>query len=471
MERRLPEKGENGGHGDGLNYLLIYRDNRDSTHIQWVELRPDSAWIYGSRQSYTGSVIVRNWDGRPIKQLAYGMARAKKVKNDMQKTIIPVSITRCIRVSYPGSCTCSQERKETIGCDFETCDTCGGDECWDETIYMEVPGPDPSTEPDDDELIECTEPAPQYPGETPATPCNVPGPGGSGGPGAGPGGGSGPVVQPNPYAGLNLHPFILGLSITLSLSGDEAIYLSSNTDVAFAVDSYLSQNPISSESIAFAKWAVGYLMENQNTPNFDPLYELDLLTFQEGSDLDAPSIDWNTYTEPQQKQPMPAFATLSSNWPQFADSKGRASSPAVYVYGLAGGQLGDKFGNTGYRNACAIRGSICLNNSGYPIPNINGTEKGNNNLNFILKATDFRTYLSKNFVGPKARLDITAGMSITQMKNWLKANGGKTGIYITKNKNATTANYSGHVDLILQGLIINGYNLNPKGGVEYIEIW
>ena len=34
-----------------------------------------------------------------------------------------------------------------------------------------------------------------------------------------------------------------------------------------------------------------------------------------------------------------------------------------------------------------------------------------------------------------------------------------------------TAGYSGHVDLIVKGLVINGYELEPKGGLNYIEVW
>lgn len=55
--------------------------------------------------------------------------------------------------------------------------------------------------------------------------------------------------------------------------------------------------------------------------------------------------------------------------------------------------------------------------------------------------------------------------------DFLKENGGRSGIYIAINKNAGTAGYSGHVDLIVNGLVINGYEIDPKGGLNYIEIW
>lgn len=130
----------------------------------------------------------------------------------------------------------------------------------------------------------------------------------------------------------------------------------------------------------------------------------------------------------------------------------------------------------GYQNACAIRGSICLNNSGYTIPQIAGTEKGANDKNFILRAVDFRNYLNKNFIGPKARLDIQAGTTKAQIMQFIKENGGKSGIYVAVNKDSRPksqggAGYSGHIDLIYNGLVINGYYVTPAGGLDYIEIW
>jgi hypothetical protein len=66
------------------------------------------------------------------------------------------------------------------------------------------------------------------------------------------------------------------------------------------------------------------------------------------------------------------------------------------------------------------------------IPAIVGTEKGANDLNFILTAQDFRTYLDKHFNGPQARFEVTANTTTQQIKDWLKQNGGKNGIYIVK---------------------------------------
>ena len=46
-----------------LNYLLMYRDSLQQIHSEWVMLSPDKAWLYGSRDRYTGRIVVRDWAG------------------------------------------------------------------------------------------------------------------------------------------------------------------------------------------------------------------------------------------------------------------------------------------------------------------------------------------------------------------------------------------------------------------------
>lgn len=249
-------------------------------------------------------------------------------------------------------------------------------------------------------------------------------------------------------------------------------FLDGNASLVTLLNNYLNANGNSIETGNFIRWVVAYLTVNKNVVGFDVNREAELLTFKEGSDLGTPTLDWDSYTLPQQKQPMPTFATIKVNWPYTEEAgTGFAISTAKYVYDLVGGQLGAKYGLTDYRNACAIRGSVCLNNSGYPIPQISGTEKGANNKNFILRAVDFRNYVNNHFEGPKARLNVSSTTTKQQIMDWLKENGGRSGIYIAINKNASTAGYSGHVDLIVNGLVINGYEIDPKGGLSYIEIW
>jgi len=48
---------------------------------------------------------------------------------------------------------------------------------------------------------------------------------------------------------------------------------------------------------------------------------------------------------------------------------------------------------------------------------------------------------------------------------------GKNGIYVIVNSNTTTAGYSGHCDIIINGECISNAYTTPRGGVKSIRIW
>jgi hypothetical protein len=54
-----------------LSYLYMYRDTLQNIHAEWVLLKPDSAWLYGNRSSYSGSISVKDWNGRSIRVYQY----------------------------------------------------------------------------------------------------------------------------------------------------------------------------------------------------------------------------------------------------------------------------------------------------------------------------------------------------------------------------------------------------------------
>ncbi len=54
-----------------LHYVLMYKDALDSMHTEWVTLMPDSAWLYGKRDKYTGKIEVKDWGGNFIKGYFY----------------------------------------------------------------------------------------------------------------------------------------------------------------------------------------------------------------------------------------------------------------------------------------------------------------------------------------------------------------------------------------------------------------
>lgn len=54
-----------------LNYLFMYKDSLQTIRAEWVILMPDSAWLYGSRLKYTGNIIVKNWEGKFLKEYQF----------------------------------------------------------------------------------------------------------------------------------------------------------------------------------------------------------------------------------------------------------------------------------------------------------------------------------------------------------------------------------------------------------------
>ena len=47
-----------------LNYLMMYKDSLQKIHAEWINLMPDSVWLYGQRDSYTGRILIKSWDNK-----------------------------------------------------------------------------------------------------------------------------------------------------------------------------------------------------------------------------------------------------------------------------------------------------------------------------------------------------------------------------------------------------------------------
>jgi hypothetical protein len=149
--------------------------------------------------------------------------------------------------------------------------------------------------------------------------------------------------------------------------------------------------------------------------------------------------------------------------------------PASQVYGLVKGSLLNSYNNnpTSYSNACSIRGSRALLYSGISIPVLNygngqRTQKGGDNLNYILDAVSFNKFMIDKFGDTPHKLEGIDANDSQKVADLLK---GKNGIYVIVNSNHGQAGYSGHVDAIVNGICIgNAYTL-LKGGVKSIRIW
>jgi len=310
-----------------LNYLMMYKDSLQVVHAEWVVLQPDSSWLYGNRNQYSGKIRVSDWNGKLIKNLSYGKLpsyNAVSLKNKLKASTSPSlsssdpepPIFTCITFQRDGGskCTCVDKSK----CDM--CDICARTIC-------NIPPP---------ECALCDNP-PGNPGG--GTGGGVGGGGGgSGGGGASPGDYSpscnpdpnyvmptitppagthwilpcnGPGVVPIPVESIPTSPI---LDHIINLMGiTDAVkqnFLLEHNDIYSALDDYLVTNGNSSENKAFVNWAVEYIMENTEV-QFHELTEANSLPNSTIflSNLDVSELSGH-----------PKFRSLVENLPNFLNS-------------------------------------------------------------------------------------------------------------------------------------------------------
>jgi|GEM_PF-1885928 len=312
-----------------LNYLLMYKDSLQTVHAEWVILQPDSAWLYGNRNKYTGHIVVKDWNGRTIKKFSYNdhspKTTAMSIKNRTLSSTAPTSLNAESQDSPPllycvsiqrggGACTCVDKSN----CDM--CPVCAKTFCdW----------PDP-------ECALCNDP----PGGN--TGGNL---GGGGGGGSGVGsGGSGdyppqncnsdpnyvdphivnadgsmsipdcddipvptqPPIEQTPTVIVTPAQFLINtLSIYDVQSGE---FLNNNPAISEALINYLDANGATTENKDFIKWAIGYLMENPDVP-FSELVE--------ANNIPNSSINLPNLIDTTGLSPYPSFKTIVSNMPAF----------------------------------------------------------------------------------------------------------------------------------------------------------
>ena len=270
-----------------LNYLLMYKDSLQIIHAEWVFLNPDSTWLYGNRNQYTGTIFVKNWEGKTLRTIHYpllnqdisGMVKNSKfsslgsvkkvsIEENAGEHVTPYCVT--LSSNVPKNCNCPAWRLAQFGCD--NCDICAGIK-W--TKFCDWPDPD------------CT-----LCDDNPNNPSgggggNTGGGGGSGGGGVPPGsyipscnsdpnyimpstpppgGGqwilpcSGPGSVPIP-ATPSISPLLLQSIINFMgiTDTDRQNFLLAHNDIYTALADYLLKNGNSPENKEFVNWAAGYL--------------------------------------------------------------------------------------------------------------------------------------------------------------------------------------------------------------------
>ncbi|BFM43859.1 hypothetical protein CFS9_25000 [Flavobacterium sp. CFS9] len=287
------------------------------------------------------------------------------------------------------------------------------------------------------------------------------------------------VTPPTGYVPVNTMPLIKTLGTQLSLSKDQIAFLRNRPDTMNIIGSYLNSNNFSDEAKSFCNWAINYLMQNPNVTIHQ--FKNWFMGTSEGQDGEYIDPNLIYYETPLTKQELPSLSQWLTNFPKIELNGYWYSMSSAEVYKLVGGSLYNSSINeqtkNQYTNACAIRGSRALLYSGITIPvlkygkpPLQVTQKGGDNLNYILSASSFNKFMIDKFGETKDKLEGDNANDATKVANLLQ---GKSGIYVIINKNPgkNGAGYSGHVDAIVNGMCISNAYTQPKGGVQSIRIW
>ncbi|MET3980204.1 hypothetical protein ABIB62_002455 [Mucilaginibacter sp. UYP25] len=68
-----------------LNYLFMYKDSLQNIHAEWVMLKPDSSWLFGNRDTYSGGISIRDWDGKSLRYYSYANGQVVANTNPIEK--------------------------------------------------------------------------------------------------------------------------------------------------------------------------------------------------------------------------------------------------------------------------------------------------------------------------------------------------------------------------------------------------
>ncbi|OYQ38142.1 hypothetical protein CHU92_06465 [Flavobacterium cyanobacteriorum] len=257
------------------------------------------------------------------------------------------------------------------------------------------------------------------------------------------------------------------------MQGDEQRNLVNN------LGDYLDAKNYTVSSVEDMLFALDFF-QDVNNPNitFEQFVSYFLEEYQETStDLEVIDPDLITFDEPVVQASLPSFNSMILAFPKLTQNGYYYQMPTPQVYNLVGGSLLNSYlaDPDLYGNACSIRGSRGLLYSGIHIPVLNygngqRTQKGADGKNYILDAVSFDKFMVSKFGEATHKLTGADANNPTKVAEMLK---GKTGIYVIVNSNPgnSGANYSGHVDLIINGQCIGGEYTTPRGGVKSIRIW
>ncbi|MEY4638659.1 MAG: hypothetical protein RL316_379 [Bacteroidota bacterium] len=231
--------------------------------------------------------------------------------------------------------------------------------------------------------------------------------------------------------------------------------------------------------LSYGAWAINFLSLNPQLP-FSAFQNWFLKTPEYiGGEINIdPSLI--NYDQWPQLDTLPALSNFVLHFPKNGSIGSFSAMPYADVYQLVGGSIYNSFLNNpnGYANACAIRGSRALLYSGINIPILSygslgqRTQKGGDNNNYILDAVSFDKFMRDKFGETQYKLESADANNPAKVADLLN---NKNGIYVIINNSPSPPpsgpGYSGHVDLILNGICISGAYTTPRAGVKSIRIW
>jgi len=320
-----------------------------------------------------------------------------------------------------------------------------------------------------------------------------------GNPGGPPSGGGGGTV-PNVPTTEQINNFIAFLSLS------SHAYITENIGALTDITNYFSQNGLAPRHQGFITSILEYVTKKDIAwSSFNPIFTSAVVYINQN-----PNTTWEQYENwfitKSDSQSMEYDNGISDavfsqqtfqqhSLPKMSDyelafpSKPNLTYPDYYrdaesninVYNnYVGGRLKAKF-NEGPMNssnelwnACATRQSYAHNKLGIMIPFQHNDLIGDNNWNYIVKASTMGIFLEKTYGAPTYKL---IGADANDKNKIAKFLEGKTGIYLSINNDRSLAGFSGHTDMIKNGYVSGGANVTNSngnivnGGIKYIYIW
>ncbi len=241
-----------------------------------------------------------------------------------------------------------------------------------------------------------------------------------------------------------------------NLSPEQRLWTQQNPTTYNQILTYLRNENWSDESEVFAEELIDDMI---NFPT------------SEGNDGNASDFNYNDYSNIQtQTQTLPGRNAFYNAFPKM----GTAGMLAPQVYQLIGGSIYNSHINDPitYGNACALRVSRALNYSGNPVPVFRNnagqqrTQRGADNLNYILDAASMLAYMKKTF--PNNSPLHLVNKTPTEYKTALN---GKWGIYIMIPKNTTTFGATGHADFWSNTGCLSGCYFDKAKEIYFWELF